>query len=60
MTTGVLFLTGVLHWKMTTDRDRPKNKNRKFKNIICEEAEGTSLFGFASPPPPPQKKSIGL
>lgn len=50
----MLFLIGVLHWKMTADRHRPKNKNRRFKNIICEEAEGTGLFGFA----PPHKKKV--
>lgn len=28
-------------------RDRSKNTDRKFKDMLCEDAEGTSLFGIA-------------
>lgn len=28
-------------------RDRLKNKDRKLSDMLCREAKGTSLFGFA-------------
>lgn len=33
--------------KMSTKRDRSKNKDSKLIDMLYKEAEGTTLFGFA-------------